>query len=359
MNKYFRMNLQLFSGEKTEKATLKRREDARKKGQVAKSNEITTVLVLTIGMLVLQFWVPKMQAEFQRFCIYAYAYTKLELTAANTRMLIIQTLIATTRMAGPVLFAALAAGYLANVVQIGFLFTTEPLKFDLKRLNPVNGFQRIFSKRAIAELMKALLKIFLVGFIALMLLKKQLPGFTVLMYNPVNTSLEFLGSSIYTVCWRVIAILFVLAVFDYVYQHYEYEQSLKMTKQEIKEEYKSNEGDPLLKAKIKEKQRQWATRRMMQEVPKATVVVTNPTHLAVALKYDSDMGAPQIIAKGQDHIAFKIKEVAAANSVVIVENKTLARVLYQRVEIGMYIPADLYQAVAEVIAYAYKLKKRK
>ena len=359
MNNYFRINLQLFAGEKTEKATLKRREDARKKGQVAKSNEITTVLVLTISVLVLQFWIPRMQQDFQAFCNYAFTFTNLEMTAANTQLLVIETLIVIAKMAGPILFAALAAGYLANVVQIGFLFTTEPLKFDFKRLNPVSGFQRIFSKRAIAELMKSLMKIFLVGIIGLMLLNKQLPGFIVLMDMPVNTSLKFIGSSIYTVCWRVIAILFVLAIADYVYQHYEYEQSLKMTKQEIKEEYKSNEGDPLLKAKIKEKQRQWATKRMMQEVPKATVVITNPTHLAVALKYDAAMGAPQIIAKGQDHIALKIKDVAVANGVVIVENKSLARVLYQRVEIGMYIPADLYQAVAEVIAYVYKLKKRK
>ncbi len=358
MKRDFRINLQLFAGEKTEKATLKRREDARKKGQVAKSNEITTVFVLTVSVLAVQQWIPNMRQDFQAFCIYVFEYAKVDITSTNVLLLVMQTLIIIAKMAGPILLAALAAGYLANVAQMGFLFTTEPLKFDLNRLNPFSGAKRIFSKRAIAELMKSLFKIFLVGVIALLMLQKQLPGFTVMIDMPIISSLSFIGDSIYSVCWRVIGILFVLAVADYAYQHYEYEQSLKMTKQEIKEEYKSNEGDPQLKAKIREKQRQMATRRMMQEVPQATVVITNPTHLAVAVKYDSAMGAPQIVAKGQDNIALKIKEVAAANGVVIVENKTLARILYQRVEIGKYIPADLYQAVAEVIAYVYKLKRK-
>jgi len=354
----FKINLQLFAGEKTEKATPRRREEARKKGQVAKSNELITVTVLTLSLLALQSWIPAMMRAFNELFRQVFTYTRSDLTLEKTANLIIEVIITMAKMAGPVLLIALAAGYAANVLQIGFLFTTEPLKFDLKRLSPVRGLQRIFSKRAVAELIKSLLKICLVGYIAFSFLNTQLPNFVVLMGLPIAASLKTIGSISFAASWRVMAVLFILAAADYGYQVYEYEQSLKMSKQEIKEEYKTIEGDPFLKAKIKERQRQLATRRMMQEVPKATVVITNPTHIAVALKYENEMSAPLVVAKGQDLIASRIREVAAANQVAVVENKSLAWLLFKRVEIGMHIPADLYKAVAEVIAYVYRLKKR-
>lgn len=357
MNK-FKINLQLFAGEKTEKATPRRREEARKKGQVAKSNELVMVFVLTLTLLGLNSWLPSMLQEFDRFYHHVFIYTEADLTVSKAGMLISETIIVMARMVGPLLLVAMVAGYLANVMQIGFLFTTESFKLDFNRINPLKGLQRIFSKRAIAELIKSLLKTCLVGYIAFTYLYKQLPGISVLMDVPVTAALAVIGDNIFSASWRVLAVLFVLAVADFAYQNYEYEQSLKMSKQEIKEEYKNIEGDPLLRSKIRERQRLLASRRMMQEVPQATVVITNPRHFAVALKYEEDMSAPVVVAKGQDLMAEKIKEVAQKHEVPVVENVHLARALYRQVEVGMPIPVDLYQAVAEVIAYVYRLKKR-
>jgi flagellar biosynthetic protein FlhB len=353
----FKLNLQLFAGEKTEKATPKRRQEARKKGQVVKSNELNTVFGLIVIMLLLNSWIPVIIEDFYDFFQHVFTYTNADLTPEISINLFNDIIYILARMAGPLLMAALVAGYLANVVQIGFLFTTESLKFDLNRLNPLKGFQRIFSKRAIAELVKSVFKTMLVGYVAFSYLISQLPTLSVLMDSPLDLSFIYIGDIIFTVSWRIIFVLFILAISDYAYQVYEYEQSLKMTKQEVKEEYKTIEGDPMLKQKMRERQRQLSANRMMQEVPKATVVITNPTHVAVALMYDEGKGIPEVIAKGQDYIAQKIKETALTNSITIVENKSLAWLLFKKVEIGMAIPVDLYQAVAEVIAYVYKLKK--
>jgi len=352
------INLQLFAGEKTEKATPRRRQEARKKGQVAKSNEIVTVLVLGLTMLVLQAWIPNIAKEYQKLFVHVLSFANGELNSASTYNLMFDSLLMTAVMVGPVLLAAIVAGYLANVMQIGFLLVSEPLKFDLNRINPINGFKRIFSKRAIAELIKSILKTCVGGYVALKYLWQELPEISVLMDLPISSGIATIGKVAFAAGWRVLAVLFIMAVADYAYQHYEYEQSLKMSKQEIKEEYKNIEGDPQIKAKIREKQRQLATRRMMQEVPQATVVITNPIHIAVAIKYEDGMAAPMVVAKGQDYLAQKIKEIAQENQVVIVENKPLARLLYKRVEVGMFIPVELYQAVAEVIAYVYRLKSR-
>lgn len=354
----FRINLQLFAGEKTERATPRRREEARKKGQVAKSNEIVTVVVLTLTLMILQFWFPKMAEEFKRLFIHIMEFSRNEITAKDSFQLIIDTLISLGKMVGPVFLAAITGGYIANVMQIGFMLTSEPLKMDIGRLNPIKGMQRIFSKRAIAEMIKSVLKTCLVGYIAFSYFWKELPGVTVLMDYSILPATAVIGRIAFGASWRVILVLFILAIADYTYQVYEYEESLKMSKQEVKEEYKNIEGDPQIKAKIREKQRQMAARRMMQEVPKSTVIITNPTHIAVAIKYEEGLDAPLLVAKGQDFLAERIKEIAREHNVVIVENKPLARLIYKKVEIGTYIPVDLYQAVAEVIAYVYKIKKR-
>jgi flagellar biosynthetic protein FlhB len=353
----FRFNLQLFAGEKTEKATPKRRQEARKKGQVVKSNEINTVFVLIVTLILLKSWIPVILEDFDGFYQQVFTYATTDLTPEISIVLLNELIYILARMVGPLLMAALVAGYIANVVQVGFLFTTESLKFDLNRINPLKGFQRIFSKRAIAELFKSVFKITLVGYVAFSYLNSQLPSLAVLMDSPLDLSFIYIGDITFTVSWRIILVLFLLAIADYAYQVYEYEQSLKMTKQEVKEEYKTIEGDPMLKQKVRERQRQLSANRMMQEVPKATVVITNPTHVAVALMYDEEKGIPEVIAKGQDYIAQKIKEIALTNNVTIVENKSLAWLLFKKVELGMAIPVDLYQAVAEVIAYVYRFKK--
>lgn len=357
-NKLIRINLQLFAGEKTEKATPQRKKEARKKGQVGKSHEITSMLVLILSMLMLKLWIPHMLVEYNKFTAHVFTFAYSDLSREKACLLIMETMLVVAKMTAPILLTALLAGVVGNVMQIGFLFTTETLKFDPSRINPVSGLKRMFSKKIVVELIKSLFKTALVGYVAFTFLWHKLPIMTVLMDNDLGNTLKIVGNIIFSVTWRALLILFIIAVFDYAYQIYEYEHSIKMSKQEIKQEYKNIEGDPQLKAKIKEKQRQLATSRMMQEIPDATVVITNPTHLAIALKYEDDMGAPVVIAKGQDLIAQKMKDIAAEHGVAIVENKPLARLLYKQVEIGMDIPVDLYQAVAEVIAYVYKLKKR-
>ncbi|MGI6606260.1 MAG: flagellar biosynthesis protein FlhB [Peptococcia bacterium] len=352
----FQMNLQLFAGEKTEKATPRRKQEARKKGQVVKSNELITVIILALTLLCLKFWIPYCLKLFAKFCGYVLTYSTVDLTTENALHLFYEMLIILAIMSGPILLVAMVAGYLANVLQIGFLFTTESIKLDFTRLNPVNGLKRIFSKRALAELIKTLFKTFLVGYIAFSFLYKELPRLAVLMDYPLGDSLSIVGEITIKVGWRILAVLFVIAVADYAFQYYDYEKSLKMSKEEIKEELKSTEGDPYLKAEIKARQRQMATRRMMQDVPKAAVVITNPTHFAVAIKYENSMSAPVVVAKGQDFMAQRIKTLAIDHNVTIVENKALARALYQEVEIGFPIPEELYKAIAEVLAYVYRLK---
>ncbi|HHZ17181.1 MAG TPA: flagellar biosynthesis protein FlhB [Peptococcaceae bacterium] len=354
--KEFKINLQLFAGEKTEKATPRRRQEARKKGQVVKSNEIITVVVLALTLVTLRYWIPFCLRLYRDFFQKVLSYGVMEFTVANVFPLLLEMLLLLLAIAGPILLVAMVAGFLANILQIGFLVTTESLKIDFNRLNPVNGMKRIFSKRALAELVKTLFKTFLVGFVAFSFLYRELPRLMVLMDYNVPASLGIVGDVTYAIGWRVLAVLLVIAVADYGFQYYDYEQSLKMSKQEIKEELKQTEGDPHVKAEIKARQRQMATRRMMQEVPQATVVITNPTHYAVALKYEQDMPAPVVVAKGQDFMAQRIKTLAMDHDVTIVENKSLARALYQQVEIGEPIPEELYKAIAEILAYVYRLK---
>ncbi|MDD2401308.1 MAG: flagellar biosynthesis protein FlhB [Clostridia bacterium] len=352
-----KINLQLFAGEKTEDATSHKKRDARKKGQIVKSNEVITVIVLALSFLALKNWLPYMGDIYEDFFLHVFEYTIDDLTIYSSMLLVCDIIVVIIKMVGPVILMAMVAGYIANIIQIGFLFTTEPLKFDPTRLNPVKGLKRIFSKRTIAELIKTLFKMFLVGFVAFYFLYKKLPRLSATMGYSINVALSEISDVIFTTGWRILIVLLVIAVADYAFQVYDYEQSLKMSKQEVKDEYKTIDGDPQIKSKIKEKQRQMATQRMMQDVPKATVVITNPTHFAIALKYNDEMQTPIVVAKGQDYIAQKIKEVARNSNVVIVENKKLARVLYKEVKIGMPIPIELFKAVAEVLAYVYKLKR--
>jgi len=352
------INLQLFAGEKTEKATPHRKKEARKKGQVIKSNEVITVLLLTVTLLVIKSWLPYIMGDFQNFYNEVYTYTKTEITAVVALKLISETIIMMAKIVGPILLAALVTGFVANVLQIGFLVSTEPLKIDIGRLNPVKGIKRIFSQRAIAELFKTILKTCLVGFVAFYYLYQQVPQLSIIMDLPINLALVMISDITFSTCWRILIVLLIIAIADYSFQYYDYQKSLRMSKQEVKEEIKTVEGDPQLKAEIKARQRQMASRRMMQEVPEATVIITNPTHFAIAVKYQDAMSAPTVVAKGKDYIAQKIKELAIEHDIVIVENRELARTLYQEVEIGMPVPVELYKAVAEVLAYVYKLKGR-
>ncbi|WP_221564339.1 flagellar biosynthesis protein FlhB [Alkalihalobacillus sp. TS-13] len=356
---YLSLDLQYFSQEKTEKATPKKRQDSRKKGQVAKSSDVNTAIILLIVFLFLWLIAPFMLDRL--LAIYQKSFREFihfDATNENIQQVMSAMAIEAAKIVAPILLIAMIAGVAANYMQVGVLFSTEPLKAKLERINPLKGFKRIYSLRAIVELLKSILKISLVGFVTFAVLWLQKDEILMLSHGTVEHALLVIGRLTIQMGLAASVLLIFLAVLDYFYQKYDFEKSIKMSKQDLKDEHKKSEGDPLIKSKIKEKQRQMAMQRMMQEVPKADVVITNPTHYAIALKYDeSEHDAPVVIAKGVDFVALKIREVAKHNEIEIVENRPLARSLYDQTEIGDLVPEALFKAVAEVLAYVYRLKK--
>ncbi|WP_010093406.1 flagellar biosynthesis protein FlhB [Ornithinibacillus scapharcae] len=355
-----KLDLQFFAGEKTEKATPKKRTDERKKGRVAKSQDVNTALLLLFVLILMavfgSFMKDSMLALFQHTFT---EYMNWELTEKSVFQVFREGIINFVKIVAPVMLIAMVAGVAASLMQVGFLFTTEPLKFDLKKIDPIQGAKRIFSVRALVELLKSLLKISIIGTITFMVIWIYKDEMLMVAFKNADGALAFFGRVTLIMGFAATIALLILAVFDYAYQRFDFEKNIRMSKQDIRDEYKNIEGDPLIKSKIKEKQRQIAMRRMMSEVPNADVVITNPTHFAVAIKYDEDKaGAPYVVAKGVDSIAFKIREIAKANDVMTVENRPLARSLYASVEIGEIIPEEFYQAVAEVLAYVYRMEKK-
>lgn len=358
MNHNYPINLQFFAQEKTEKATPKKRAEARKKGQVAKSAEVNTAFIFLFVFILLFFlgtWMGTKLLSIYRISLQEYLYW--DLSVHNIQTLFTQVTLEAASIVSPIMAIALVAGVLSNYIQIGFLFSTEPLKMKLERLNPLTGFKRIFSLRAIVELIKSLLKISIIGSVAFILLWMRLDEIILLSQKEVTNSLAVISKLIWQMGLAVSLIFIFLAILDYMYQKYDYEKNLRMSKQEIKDEHKKTEGDPLIKSKIRQRQREMAMRRMMQEIPHADVVITNPTHYAVALKYEAEeMDAPIVVAKGADYLALKIRDIARNHDIIIVENKPLARTLYQRTEIGDEVPEDLFATVAEVLAYVYRVQ---
>lgn len=358
----FNINLSLFSEEKTERATPKRRREAREKGQVAKSREIISAV-----LLLLIFWCLKVLSGFIYDSL-TFIITKFLTIFSNAEELykapniygiFIQSIWIFMTIMFPILGVALLASILANYLQVGFIFSLKPLTPNFNKLNPIEGIKRLFSKNSLVELVKAFLKMFLIGYFIYDFLKDNYLVISELIYMELNSSVSFIGNSIITIGIRSSIVLFILAVFDYGYQLWEFEKNIKMSKQEIKEEYKQVEGNPQIKSKIREKQRQLSLRRMMAEVPKADVIITNPSHYAIAIKYDLNISeAPMVIAKGKDLIANRIKDCAKQSSVPIIENKPLAQALYKTTEIGQQIPVEMYQAVAELLAFVYSLKNK-
>lgn len=354
----FPVNLQYFNGEKTEKATPRKKQDARKKGQVAKSQDMAPAVALTAIFLVFLIAGSWMFENFMSIMRESLTrYTLMQVNEENLGFITNQLLFAGIKIVGPVLGIGFLISLIANYMQVGFLFTTEPLMMKLEKLNPLEGAKRIFSLRSLVELVKSILKISAGLYVAYLILADSKDELMRLSLESVEAVLIYTAMKVAKLGLFIGLTFFVLAALDYAYQRYEYEKSLRMSKQDIKDEYKKTEGDPLIKGKIKEKQRQMAMRRMMQELPKADVIITNPTHFAVAIKYEAGtMTAPTVIAKGQDYLALKIKEIAKKNRIVIMENKPLARALFSQVEIGEQIPEELFKAVAEVLAYVYKLQ---
>lgn len=350
------LDLQFFAGEKTEKATPQKRKETRKKGQVAKSNEVSSSLMLLSFFLFLLFYGKYFGMNILvLFRDLFSSYLLLNLTEASTHKLFFDITVLTIKSVSPILLLLFVVGLLANYLQIGFLFTT--VKFDFKKVNPIEGAKRIFSMRSIVELLKNVLKIVLIGWTAYFLLNKDIGTFLHLSQMSITQIIEFLFNVIIKIGVSTSAVYVVLGAADFLYQKYDHEKKMKMSLQDIKDEHKKSEGDPLVKGKIKELQRAMSLNRMMSDVPNADVIITNPTHYAIAIAYDAnDAKAPIVIAKGVDFMAQKIKEIAKEHGVILTENRPLARALYANVEIGQEIPEELFKAVAEILAYVYRLK---
>jgi len=360
LNNMYILNLQNFSGEKTEKATPKKREDARKKGQVLKSKELNSALLLLAATISVRFLWDFEKNKMMSYMTNIFKDTVFWFDAEHTQhvyRIIAQMLSVIAICIAPILAILFFIALITNYMQVGFLFSTEAIGMKLSRINPLEGFKRLFSMKSIMELFKSIFKIGVIGYVAYSYVKDKVPILIAFYDQTLEQSIQAIIDIIYNVSLRASGVLLLLALMDYFFQWYEYEKNLKMSKQDIKDEYKQSEGDPQLKSKIKEKQRQMSQGRMMQDVPNADVVVTNPTHFAVALKYDSEKGeAPLVIAKGQDLIAQNIKKIARENDVPVVENKPLARTLFKSIDVGESIPEALYEAVAEILAKVYKMK---
>lgn len=362
-------NLQFFAkdgpgGEKTEPATQKKLDDARKEGQVAKSKEIANGLGLLALFLVLKFWVGNMGNSFLETFSAIYnripSITKLlGGTAPEREMQIlfnhsIQQLIIILL---PIFLVGFVVALLSDLLQVKWKPTAKPLKPKLSKLNPISGFKKIISPNSLVELIKSVAKILLIGYMAYSFLQDYYQYIFLLYDISLMQAIIFLGQIVTDLGVRISAVYMILALADFAYQKFKFKEDMKMSKQEVKEEYKNQEGDPQIKGKIRQKMREISQRRMMQALPQADVVITNPTHYAVAIQYDaSRFTAPIVLAKGQDFLARRIKEIARENHIEIVENKPLARMLYANVEVGEAIPPELYQAVAEVLAFVYHMQ---
>jgi len=344
--------------DKTEQPTPKRRGEAREKGQVARSRDLSGAVVLLTGLLSLMIWGPVLARKMMEMLRISLGQIRAGLVDPNQMSaLFISFGLTLGGLLTPIFFTLSAAAVLGTYAQVGKVFSTTPITPDFGRLQLFKGFQRLFSPNTFVELAKSLAKIALIGLVAYYSVKRELPDLLPLLDQEVGQVVLALIATSFRVSTRIVLSLLVLGALDYLYQRYQFEKNLKMTKQEVKDEMRQVDGDPKVKARIKSLMRQMATKRMIAEVPKADVVITNPTHYAVALKYDSaEMIAPQVVAKGRGFIALKIIAVAEEAGVPRVENRSLARSLYRLVEVGKSIPTSLYRAVAEVLAYIYRLR---
>jgi flagellar biosynthesis protein FlhB len=347
--------------ERTEEATSRRREEAREKGQVARSQELVSVGLLVACLIYFYFGTSGFLRDLMEMMSTGFRTAgKADLTPDSMSNFIIVNIYKGFTILFPIMLTVVVSALLVNIMQVGFLFSSEAITPQVSKIDPIKGLKRLFSVRSIAELIKSIFKICIVGIVAYVVVKGEINNMLNLMDQNVWGMMIYFGRICFKILLATTIVLIVLAILDYIYQRWEYEKSLRMTKQEIKDEYKNTEGDPLIKARIRRIQREVAHKRMMAQVPKADVIITNPTHLAVAIKYDPEnMMAPTVVAKGANIIAEKIKQIAEENDVLIVENKPLAQVLYKMVDIDNLIPEDLYRAVAEVLAFVYDQKKIK
>lgn len=362
---YLKYDLQLFAndegGEKTEEATPKKLEDARKKGQAAKSQDLTTAVSLLIFFVLLKIYIGflgnSFLEEFSTFYRHIADRTNDEFSIPLACSYVGEVLKDSVIITLPFLVVGFITTVITMLVQVKWKVSTEPMKPDPNKFNPVSGLKRLVSKEKLMQLVTSIAKVLVIIYVVYSYLQDKWPLIMDMYYYSLEQALALIGDVILNIGLRISIFFFIIGVADYIFQKWKFKNDMKMSKQEVKDEYKNQEGDPHVKGQQKQIMRQAAQRRMMAELPQADVVITNPTHLAVAIKYDKDKyDAPVVLAKGADYLAEKIKEIARENHVEIVENKPLARMLYHNVEIGEQIPPELYQMVAEVLAYVYGLQ---
>ena len=346
--------------ERTEAATPRRREQAREDGKAVRSREVILTAVFLSNVLFLSFAGQSVYTQMLTLTREAFlSLGEIEVSLTGVSHLYVRYLNHLGSMLWPLLLTIFGLTLGCHVLQTGLLFSLHGLAPQWSHLNPAQGLQRILSMQGLSELVKSLLKLALMGYVTYKTIAAEVGNFLMLQARDVMSIAQYIGASSMHVCVRASYVMVLLAVIDYVWQRWQFEKSLRMSKQEIKEENKSQEGDPQIKARIRSIMREMARKRMMQEVPKATVVVTNPTHLAIALAYRRDeMVAPQVVAKGAGYVAERIKAIAQEHAIPLVENKPVAQQLYKTVDLGGAVPEGLYKAVAEILAYVYRLDKR-
>jgi flagellar biosynthesis protein FlhB len=346
------------SDNRSEKPTARRLQKAREKGQVARSKEVPSAVVLLGSLLVLSYFGQTIlrTLELQMRSLLNFGAPS-EITIRWLAGIVNSVGVRVAMVLVPIMLAAMAFSIAANMLQGGLVFSAESLGLHFDKLNPKNGLNRIFSKNGIVELIKSLLLLSAVSIISYLVISEYIPLYPKLVLMDVRKLFHWTAFISYQILIRVAVLLIVIAIADYFFQKYRFAEQLKMTKQEVKEEFKEMEGDPTTRGRIRRIQREMARKRMMADVPNANVIITNPTHYAVALSYQMEaMEAPKVIAKGVGFLALKIRELAQEHDIPLVENKPLAQTLYKSVEIGEYIPGNLYKAVAEILAYVYKAK---
>jgi len=340
--------------EKTEEPTSKKIEDARKDGNVPKSQDASSFVTLVVGIFTFLSLFPFMQRHLVGLYYYYQSFVGVEFTKNIILEISIITFREVLLVIMPLAIAVAISGLLAGFLQFGFIFTTKPLIPDLSKMNPLKGLKNLLSFKKFVETIKVILKVAMVLLLAynfLIIFAKEMPS---VVYLSIFEQLSWLKEKALILGSAMLMLFFILAFFDLFFVRYNYFKDLKMSKQEIKDEYKQMDGDPQIKARIRKIQMEMTKKRMMQDIPDADVVITNPTHFAVALRYDKEKeNAPKVIAKGMNHLALKIKEIARKNSIQIVENPPLARELYKKCELDDTIPQNLYKAVAEVLAFVY------
>lgn len=351
------------AGEKTEKATPKKRRDSKKKGEVVKSTELINCMTFTASILGIKILWESMLSQTRFFVTDILRdginkYMVFEIDAL--KILILECIKVIAFVSLPLMVVIMMIGVMANYLQVGFIFSPSSLGLKGNRINPLQGLKRMFSKKTILELFKSNFKMLAIALLAYITIKDEFPKIILLSERSIIESMRIGINIAINISIRISIALTVLSIGDYIFQWFAQEKKLKMSKQEVKDEMKNTDGDPLVKSAIRRIQMAMASRRMMSDVPDADIVITNPTHYAVALKYEpGEKGAPIVIAKGKGLVAQKIKEIANENNVEIVENKEIARTLFNTTKIGEEIPYDLFQAVAEILAYVYTIKKRK